>query len=154
MIFSFKKKMAWFLLLAVFFLLLDRFLKILALNNFANREVPLFGNIFKFTFQKNINIAFSLPLHGLFLNLVISLIIILLIFTFLLLYKKKDLAAGFLILLICGAGSNLYDRIKYDFVVDYFDLKYFTIFNIADMLIVFSIILLIFTSTNKKLALN
>ena len=40
-------------------------------------------------------------------------------------------------LIIFGAVSNLYDRLKYGFVIDYFDLKYFTIFNIADAMIFF-----------------
>jgi signal peptidase II len=143
--------MACFLLLAIFFLFLDRFLKILSLNNFANRELPLFGDLLKFSLQKNFNIAFSLPLHGLILNFFIGLIIILLIYVFLFFYRKKDFTiAGLLILLIFGAFSNFYDRIKYDYVVDYFDLKYFTVFNIADILIVLSIILLIFFQGKQK----
>jgi signal peptidase II len=151
--FIYKKKMAWFLFLAVFFLFLDRFLKILALNNFFNSDFQLFGNIFKFSLQKNYNIAFSLPFHGLILNFIIELIILLLICIFLFLYKRKDFnSAGILILLIFGAGSNLYDRIRYDYVIDYFDLKYFTVFNVADILIVSSVFLLglIFLIENKK----
>ncbi len=139
------------MLTAVFFLFLDRLLKVLSLNDFVGRELPLFGNIFKFSLQKNIYIAFSLPFHGLVLNFIIGLIIILLIYTFLILYKKNDHTnAGFLIILIFGAGSNLYDRIKYDFVIDYFDLKYFTVFNVADMLIITGVIGLFFGTLNKK----
>jgi signal peptidase II len=149
--FIYKKKMAYYFLVTFFFLLLDRFLKILALNNFVSREYPLFGNILKFSLQKNFNIAFSLPFHGVILNFIIILIIILLIFVFLFLYKKENYNnAGILMLLIFGAGSNLYDRIRYDYVIDYFDLKYFTVFNVADILIVSSIFLLIFFQAKQK----
>ena len=54
--------------------------------------------------------------------------------------------AGCLTILLFGAISNIIDRIRLGFVIDYIDLKYFTIFNIADIMIVGSIGLLIITN--------
>lgn len=48
-----------------------------------------------------------------------------------------------LTILIFGAILNFTDRIKFGYVVDYFDLKYFTVFNVADVMITTSIVFLI-----------
>jgi signal peptidase II len=40
-----------------------------------------------------------------------------------------------LTILIIGAILNFTDRIKFGYVIDYFSLKYFTVFNLADVMI-------------------
>ena len=121
-----------------YLLFLDRFLKFLAVNDFFNEPIEIFGNIFQLNFIPNFYIAFSIPLSGIWLNVIIILIIISLIahlYTSLRLNNYRYIS--YLALIIFGAVSNLYDRLKYGFVIDYFDLKYFTIFNIADAMIFF-----------------
>jgi signal peptidase II len=44
-----------------------------------------------------------------------------------------------LFLAFLGAFSNLYDRLHYGYVIDYFDLKYFTVFNLSDVMIIIGI---------------
>jgi len=136
-----KKKAAFIMLIAVFFVILDRFLKFLAVNRYFDEPVNLIGDIFKLNFIQNYNIAFSLPISGIGLNIVISLILVGLLIGLIKLYKKGYLIIAYLVLvIILGAASNLYDRINYGFVIDYLDLKYFTVFNLADVMIVGGVI--------------
>jgi lipoprotein signal peptidase len=50
--------------------------------------------------------------------------------------RGKFTASVYSAAIILGATSNLADRFQYGYVIDYFDLKYFTVFNLADVLIV------------------
>lgn len=52
-----------------------------------------------------------------------------------------------------GITHNLYERIHYGFVIDYFDLNFvhFAIFNMADVLITFGAVILIYQILVKKL---
>lgn len=36
------------------------------------------------------------------------------------------------LLVVCGAAGNLYDRLAYSFVVDFFHLHHWPVFNVAD----------------------
>jgi signal peptidase II len=142
MFLKYKKKTALIVMGAVFFIVLDRLLKLLAVNGV---KFDILGDILKFNFVKNFNIAFSLPLGGDFLVWFILVVIIGLLYNFVYLYKKQEyLLSSFLMMIVLGAISNVLDRIKYGFVIDYLDLKYFTVFNISDFLIVFGVILLLF----------
>lgn len=126
------KNIAWLFALAIFFML-DRLLKLLAISSTEKTIIP---NLLNFNFVPNYNIAFSLPLSGWYLNLLISGIIIAIIVFVILNYnrlKTLEFISFFGILL--GAISNLIDRFQYGFVIDYLDLRWFTIFNLADALI-------------------
>ncbi|MFA5359832.1 MAG: signal peptidase II [Patescibacteria group bacterium] len=138
------KKMIAVNLAVIFFISLDRFLKVFAFNN-QDSEFNLLGEILKFNYKNNYNVAFSLPLNGNFLIFLIALIIIILILLGFSYAKKNQTGKAIaLFLVILGASSNLYDRLQYGFVVDYLDLKYFTVFNLADMMIVGGVIYLLF----------
>lgn len=95
--------------------------------------------------------AFSLPLSGLWLNAVILLIVLLLIYYLARAWQGERRAiAVSLFAIIMGAASNLFDRLKYGYVVDYLDLKYFTVFNLADMIIVMGMAALLFRINKKE----
>lgn len=144
------KKTAPFLLVAAFFISLDRFFKILAFNYFQGKEFELLGEYFKFTFAKNYFIAFSLPVSEMILLFLIPIIIFLVFWNALKFFQANEkIAAFFLVFIALGAISNYFDRIKYGFVIDYFDLKYFAVFNLADALIVISALALIVYSFKK-----
>lgn len=134
----------------IFFIVLDRFLKVLVLTNLEG-ERNLLGEIFRFNFKANYYIAFSLPFYGFWLNAVIGLIILLLIF-----YLTRAWRSSQWTIVICffavilGAASNLFDRLKYGYVIDYLDLKYFTVFNLADLMIVAGVICLLFIINKKE----
>jgi len=129
------KKTALIYTVAVFFMVLDRFFKIAAYQYQINFEI--FGSWFKFAFAPNPNIAFSLPLGGVFLEIIIAFILVALILILKKMYEEGDVHLFFLFTLIfSGAVSNFYDRLVYGFVIDYLDLQYFTVFNVADIIIV------------------
>ena len=134
----------------IFFIALDRFFKVFSFANQAS-EFNLLGEILKFSYKNNYYIAFSLPLAGWPLMILIALIIVILILFGLACLKKAQIfKAVALSLIIAGASSNLFDRLKYGFVIDYLDLKYFTVFNLADIMITVGVILLLLSIKNHK----
>lgn len=141
-------------MVVVFYIALDRFLKMLALSSI---NFSLIGDFFKFNFYPNYNIAFSLPLGGYFLNIFIGLIILVVASLLLQTIKKQDfLNSCCLLFVLAGAISNFFDRIRFGFVIDYLELRYFTIFNLADVMIFFGVLSLLYfslikTTRNKKL---
>ncbi len=144
----FNKKTALIFLGAVFLFCLDRYLKFLSLNYFLNHDLSLIGNFFHFSFAENQGIAFSLLINQNFLVFLIGMILAGLVFYSRKLFLRQDfLNLSFVILIIFGALSNLYDRIIFGFVIDYLDLKYFTVFNLADVMIFFGVIFLVWFET-------
>jgi signal peptidase II len=90
-------------------------------------------------------------LGGYLLNILVILLVLWLIYFFLdLLKRKEDISALFVFLIILGALSNLLDRLKFGYVVDYLDLRYFTVFNLADCLIVGGAVGIIWLQIIKK----
>ena len=144
------KKTALLTIFAIFLIIFDRFFKFLAKKFFLNNQIKIIGDFLKFNFAKNYFIAFSIPISGYILNILIILIILLLLILIIKFIQKKEFFSSiYLFFIILGASSNLFDRIYYGYVIDYFDLKYFTIFNLADCLIVFGSIGLLL-ALNKK----
>lgn len=122
------------LLIAIFFST-DRYLKILSQNLDSTSNFKLIKDFFSFTFTPNYNIAFSLPFSGIILNFLIGVIIIALFFFLFFLNKEKiNIFLSFsLLMILLGAISNFIDRLSYGYVIDYFYLQYFTVFNLADV---------------------
>jgi signal peptidase II len=151
-----SKKTIIFIILTVFFVSADRFLKILCLHGYLDRPLPIIGDILALNFVKNYYISFSIPLSGPLLTAVIGLIILILLFYWLKIFFSPGLKSPIsnllipLTILIIGAILNLTDRLKYGFVVDYFNLKWFTVFNLADILIVSGIIWIILKNIKTK----
>lgn len=145
------KNIAIIIMIAIFFIL-DRYLKNLALNRMDEPGYKLLGNFFKFSFAPNFYIAFSLPLSGKILNYLILTIILFLIFCIFYLILNKKFCYKLILpltIIILGAISNLLDRFQHGFVIDYLDLKYFTIFNVADILITTAVCYLIIIQINQ-----
>lgn len=133
----------------VFFAAVDRLLKALAIA--SQPEINLIGGWLRLVLAKNPGIAFSLPVFGRWLVIIIFLIIIALVYLFILKIKKNAyFQAVFYFSIIIGAASNLYDRLKYGFVIDYFNLKYYSIFNLADGLILLGIVGLLVVVIDKN----
>jgi len=131
-----KMKMIINYLVIIFFVVLDRFFKMIAMDGFLN-DRSIVADFFKFNFAKNYYIAFSLPISGLLLLILNGLIIVFLVYFYLNYFKEKKFFVSLvLFLIILGSLSNYFDRLKYGYVIDYFDLKYFTVFNVADCLII------------------
>lgn len=135
---------AWLIVTAMFFIL-DRYLKYLITNIQPSQPQKIINNLLTFNFVPNDRIAFSLPISGLWLNFaIITIIITILIYLFSNLKSLAKIEIIAIFGLILGATSNLLDRLKYGYVIDYLDLRWFTIFNLADVLISLNIFILIF----------
>jgi signal peptidase II len=143
------KNVAIVTILATFFLF-DRYLKRLAINNDPNFN--LLGEHLKFTLSKNFNIAFSLPISGPILNIVIVSIVLGLIFYLIYLIKHRYafIIIATLLALTLGALSNALDRLTYGYVIDYLDVLNFTVLNIADILISISAFILILLNLSSS----
>lgn len=127
------KKITAIYAIVIFFICFDRLLKVLAVKGY---EFGIIKGVLDFNFKANSYMAFSLPFSGVLLNIFIFLIILSLIYFFARELKNGNGKSAISIFsVIAGALSNLFDRMKYGFVIDYFDLKYFTVFNIADAMI-------------------
>jgi len=136
------KNVAIILLIAIFFIA-DRGLKALVLGPAGQTGAPLLGDWFQFKFMANYYIAFSLPIMGWLIIALILVIILALIITiiYLIINKKGDkLIIILLTTILFGAISNILDRWLYGYVIDYLSLKYFTVFNLADIMITGSVI--------------
>lgn len=129
--------------LALILFAVDRILKIYFIKN----PVKMFGGDFfygllTFHFEKNAGMAFGILFNQVILLALIILVVIILIGLLVKAYQKNNSLEVFaLTLIIFGASSNLIDRLRYGYVVDYLDLKFFTVFNVADCLITFGVIL-------------
>jgi len=160
---GFKKTFGLNVLVVVLFIA-DRLLKKFFYENPNFVWDFLFAKkLLSFNYAQNYGIAFSFFNH-LESNLWARLILILITFVcivflvnFLISYywRQKFLYIAGLSLIIAGAFSNLLDRVHYGFVVDYIDVSFFTIFNLADAMITGGIILILFKELiTKKVVTN
>jgi len=142
----YQSNIAIALVIAIFFIG-DRFLKLVAIKNQFAPAFPLIGKWLSFKFYPNRQIAFSLPLEGPILNILISgLILLVITYIIYLIYisqKQKRTSVILLSLIAVGAISNFLDRLLNGFVVDYLELTNFSVFNLADAMISISALLLI-----------
>ena len=121
--------------------LFDRIIKIFLLKN-PNYTWDFLNHLLGLHLATNYGIAFSLTLNK-YLIIVVSVITILILFLAFnqFLYQKKYHLASASYLIILGAISNLADRFRFGFVVDYIDVSFFTVFNLADCLITVRVII-------------
>lgn len=126
---------------------LDQWSKYLAVKHLEPiGSYPLIKDIFHLTFVKNDGAAFSIFSNKqLFLILATSVVICLILG---LLYRAVQqpgvLLPLALALIAGGAIGNLIDRMRLNYVIDYFEFRFinFAIFNVADVFIVCGTILL------------
>ncbi len=113
-----------------------------------NRSKIIIKDFFSISNVHNYGAAFSIFYGNRILLIIVSLLALFLIYFFLLRnLKNTKLEIITYSLLIGGILGNLLDRIIYGYVVDFFDFKIFgynfPVFNIADICIVCSAILII-----------
>jgi signal peptidase II len=151
-----EKKIITFYLVVVFFVFADRWLKWQALYARPDEKFPLLGNFFSFGLTKNENIAFSIPLSGWVLEITVFTLLVAIVVLMLKKGGKLGQRIYFLALMLFGGTSNFYDRLSYGFVIDYFDLSYFAVFNLADAMITLGAVGILFTAfrPTKPLLLN
>ncbi|MBF0545778.1 MAG: signal peptidase II [Candidatus Riflebacteria bacterium] len=134
-------------LYATFFFFFDRFSKYVIQIMLIEKPISIFQDFFSLTFVKNPGVAF-----GLFpewrlppILMAIAMIGIISYYSFQL-PKSEKLTRWALALLVGGALGNLYDRLMYGYVVDFFLFHFgkydFPVFNVADIAIDLGVFLL------------
>ena len=120
----------------------DRVTKLWALNTLTKSEgIVVIKNLFDLSYLENKGAAFGIFQNKQIYLSGITLLIIIGMIYYLFKYKPKSkiLRISFS-LIISGAIGNLYDRLAYNFVVDFIQVhykgNYFPTFNIADSLVV------------------
>ena len=145
------KKIVISIFIILFIFILDRLSKILILNILEETgRVDIYINSFlNFYLVWNKGIGFGLLSsdQDFFYNVVTILIVMINFVIIYLLFKEKGIKYYFLLVILGGSLGNLFDRIYYSAVPDFFDLNYngyhWFIFNVADIFITIGIILLI-----------
>ncbi len=137
------------LVLIVALIILDQASKYLAVNILKDKsDIILIKGIFQLHYLENTGAAFSM-LEGkqiFFAILTPILVAILFFILYRLPFNKKYLPLQYIIIfIIAGAIGNYIDRILNHYVVDflYFSLINFPVFNVADIYVTCSVILLI-----------
>ena len=129
-------------------LLIDQLVKIIVVNNMKLFDsIDIINNFFSVTYVRNTGAAWSILSGNVFFLILISIIALVVIYMYFIKNKKltklENISYG---LLIGGILGNLTDRIIHGYVIDFLDFKIinydFPIFNIADICIVVSIILI------------
>ena len=107
---------------------------------------PIFGDFFGIQLIYNTGIAFGMPIRGIFLKIITLAIIGGLAYYYTRYERPKqnqciDVAFA---CIFAGAFSHGYERIFVGQVIDFFSIKYFAIFNVADIFITIGGILLLY----------
>ena len=145
-----KNNIYWFLVISIIFFL-DRYTKILILNNFTESTYFL-NDYINLNLVWNIGIGFGFfsTESNIIYNLITIIIASVIIFLLYIFAISETMDKVFYALIIGGALGNVYDRLIYKAVPDFIDMHYnnfhwFT-FNVADIFISIGIIIFIMKS--------
>lgn len=123
--------------MASFFLALDQLSKYLVVKTMlVGQSIPVINEVFHITYVQNQGAAFGLFQKKWYLFITVAALSITVI-----IYYSKFLAPNnlwvqiSLALLLAGALGNLIDRVKYKYVIDFMDVRFWPVFNIADIVI-------------------
>lgn len=131
--------------------LADRAAKVWALKSLYGRSLEVLP-FFRLTYAENTGVAFGMfsDSNAFFIVFSAALICVLL-FVRRRIERHGTAAAVGLALVLSGALGNLYDRIAYGFVVDFFDFSFFpAVFNVADSAITVGAVLMALGIKDEK----
>lgn len=148
--------MVFYIIVILFGIVVDQLTKYLAVVFLSPvTTVPLIPHVLHLTYVENTGAAFSI-FEGKqsFLIIITTVFIIALIYVFYVLPKTRKFydANIALTLIISGAIGNLIDRIRLNYVIDFFDVRLigFAIFNLADVFVVIGSFLVIIALFRNK----
>jgi signal peptidase II len=126
---------------------LDRLAKIAVVKCMSlGQSIAIIPNIFHFTFVLNDGTAFSLLKGQNTALAVFSAFAIIAIIIYAVKRKGLSLAESAVLgLILGGALGNLFDRIRFGYVVDFLDFRVWPVFNIADSAITIGMFILVIT---------
>lgn len=123
-------------------IIVDRLSKIWAVSVVENNPIIVLKDFFKFEYLENRGAAFGiLQDRQLLLILFTTIILVIIIYILIKFRKESKLMSVSLSLIIAGAIGNFYDRLVYNYVIDficfhYKEAYYFPTFNVADICVV------------------
>lgn len=143
------------ILVLIICLFIDQLIKNIVINVLKVGEgLTIIKDFFSITYVRNSGAAFSILESNTFLLIAISLCVLIFIFKYISKDNLRDFEYILYGILSGGICGNLFDRIVYKSVIDYFDFNIFgynfPIFNFADVLIVISMFLIIITMKDDK----
>jgi len=120
----------------LFLIFLDLLSKFIA-KNFLEKQINIISDLFFLKFVKNPGIAFSIIIPPLFLKIMTIILIFGIVYYYIKEERKKEnyLIDTSFIFILAGALGNAYERIFIGEVVDFIGIKYFSVFNFADIYI-------------------
>lgn len=129
--------------------IIDSGMKYTALHFLPDEHASGLSSIFALALHKNPGVTFDLVVPHALLIPITSGIIIALFYLFLKHRNERSLLTIGAFSVICGATSNLIDRIINGFTTDYFMVLQTSIFNLSDVLILFGgIVILVYYKNN------
>ena len=150
-----KKENIYLVAVIIVIFFIDRFSKIVVINNYTN-SVHYVNDFINFDLIWNIGIGFGFfsTDSSIFYNIISIIIGLIIIALFLILLTAYRFEQYIYSIIIGGALGNFYDRLVYNAVPDFIDLHYanfhwFT-FNIADIFISVGVIFLILSGFKIK----
>lgn len=117
---------------------LDQFTKALVVKSMVPGEsIPILQEIFHLTYVLNPGAAFGILSNQREFLLLTGAVLILATAYFYPLIKKSDACLRYgTTAILSGAVANLIDRVQTGYVVDFFDFRFWPVFNVADIAIV------------------
>lgn len=132
--------------ISLFIIILDQASKAyISRNLFLGQSIPVIKNVFHISLVHNTGVAFGLfKGYGIFF-VVLSFSIAAYIARYAIVNRHKDSFRKrmALSLILGGACGNLIDRLRFGHIVDFFDLRVWPVFNIADSAITIGMLFLI-----------
>ncbi len=130
-----EESMIWIVLFII--LGLDQWSKYFISNTYSYLEsVPIIPKIFHLTYVRNYGAAFGILQNRRELFLVITFVVIGIVIYFFKQLPKDWMSKLALGLALGGTIGNLLDRLRFGYVVDFFDFQIWPVFNVADSAIV------------------
>lgn len=144
-------KIIYFVIAVIFFIFFDFYFSNLIINSrFSLKE----NGIFDIIFVQNTGAAFSILENAPLILILFAVAAIFLIILYGIKHidKFSAFACFWAALLIAGIGCNLYERLSYGYVRDFFKLNFidFPVFNISDIFINIGVLALIVIILKNK----
>jgi len=128
--------------LFIFLLMVDQIVKQLVTSYILpGSSLPVVGEFIHLTPVKNQGLLMGLFSFPSYLTIFLTVFVIILFLVVLLLNLRKRGNLG-MVFIISGAAGNLLDRMLRGGVIDFIDIKFWPIFNLADIFITAGIVLL------------
>ncbi len=135
----FKSSKAFYIIALILFIL-DQIIKFIVHAKMSlGQSLPLINGIFHITYVQNTGAAFGILKGQNFLFIMISIVALIIIVFFHkdLLKENLPVSSGLSVriaygLILGGIVSNLFDRIRVGYVIDFLDFQVWPVFNLAD----------------------